>query len=151
MTKLEVLRKSELFRNLDEEQLSQVEKTCTNQVFKTGSILAKQESQANKVYVIEEGTVAIILEVGPLSQRQVQAAGKFEIVGWSALIDPYIYTATVKALETSKVLALDGRELGRLFRTQPEIGYKVGAALASVVAKRLSHAYAQLLGIHSAN
>lgn len=149
MDKLEVLRKSELFSELDDEQLSVVEKMCTCEVFEPGAIICKQDRKENKIYVIEEGLVAIILEVGPLSQRQIQAASNFEVVGWSALIEPYICTATVKAIEKTKVLVFDAHELGRLFRTEPDIMYKVGSAVAYVVAKRLRHAYTQLLGVTS--
>ena len=149
MDRLEVLRKSELFRALDDEQLSLVERMCTAQVFESGAIICKQDRKEDKIFVIEEGLVAILLEVGPLSQRQVQAASNFEVVGWSALIEPYICTATVKAIEKTKVLALDARELGRLFHSKPDIMYKVGSAVAYVVAKRLRSAYTQLLGVTS--
>jgi len=149
MDKLEVLRKCELFRELNDEQLSLVEKMCTSEVFEPGAIICKQDRKENKIYVIEEGLVAIILEAGPLSQRQVQAASNFEVVGWSALIEPYISTATAKAMEKTKVLVFDAHELGHLFHTKPDIMYKVGSAVACVVAKRLRYAYTQLLGVTS--
>ena len=149
MDKLEVLRKCDLFRDLDDEKLSVVEKMCTAQVLETGTIMAKQGRQADKIYVIEEGLAGIVLEVSALSQRQVQAASNFEVVGWSGLIEPFISTATVKALETTKVLVFDARELGKLLRINHGIGYKVGPAVACVVAKRLHSAYTQLLGVTS--
>ena len=149
MDRLEVLRKSELFHELDDEQLGIIEGMCTAQVFEPGEIICKQDSKLDKIFVIEEGLVAIILEVGPLSQRQVQAASNFEVVGWSALIEPSICTATAKAIEKTKVLAFDAKELGRLFRSKPGIMYKVGSAVACVVAKRLRSAYTQLLGVTS--
>ena len=149
MDKLEILRKSELFRNLDDEQLSLVEKMCTSEVFEPGAIICKQDSKLDRILVIEDGLVGIILEVGPLSQRQVQAASNFEVIGWSALIEPYVCTATARAIEKTKVLALNGRDLGKLFRAEPDIMYKVGSAVACVVAKRLRHAYTQLLGVTS--
>ena len=149
MDRLEVLRRCDLFRNLDDEQLREVEKLCTPEVFELGAIMCKQGRRADKVYVIEEGLAGIILEVGPLSERQVQPASNFDVVGWSALIEPYVSTATVRALERTKVLAFDAHELGRLLRTRPDIGYKVGPAVAYVVAKRLHNAYTQLLGVTS--
>ena len=149
MDKLEVLRKSELSRTLDDEQLGILAGMCTTQVFEPGEIICKQDRKENKTYVIEDGLVAIILEVGPLSQRQVQAASNFEVLGWSALIEPYTCTATAKATEKTKVLAFDAKELGRLFHSNPNIMYKVGSAVAYVVARRLRSAYTQLLGVTS--
>jgi CRP-like cAMP-binding protein len=149
MDRLEILRKSELFCEIDNEQLSTVEKLCTPEAFESGAIICKQGDNADKIYVIEDGLVAIILEVGPLSQRQVQSASNFDIVGWSSMIRPYISTATVKAIERTKVLSFKAEELGRLFREEPKIGYKVGQSISFVVADRLQHAYTQLLGVTS--
>lgn len=149
MNKSEVLKKSELFRHLDGEQLSLVEGLCTAEVFEPGDIVTKQDRKEERVYVIEEGLVAIILEAGPLSQRQVQAACNFEIVGWSSMIEPFISTATVKAVEKTKVFTFNGMELYNLCKTHPEIGCIISQGIARVVATRLRNAYTQLLGVTS--
>ena len=147
MNKFEILKRCDLFRNLDDEQLRIVEKLCTSEVFEPGAIICKQGTHADKLYLIEHGTVGIILEVGQLSQRQVQAATDCEVVGWSALIEPYILTATVKAIEKTTVLAFDAHELGHLLRDRPDMEHKIGHGLVYVVARRLNEAYKQLLGI----
>ncbi len=149
MDKFEVLRKCDLFRGLDKEQIDVVEGLCTAEEFEPGTVMCKQGAKADKIYVIEDGVAGIILEVGQLSQRQVQAALDFDVAGWSALIEPYVYTATVKAIEKTRVLTFNARELGRLLRDRTDIGYKVGPAIAYVVAKRLHYAYNQLLGVTS--
>ena len=149
MEKIEVLKRSELFRELPDEQLSVVEKMCTAKVFETGTTICKQGHTEGKTYVIEDGLVGIFVEVGPLALRQVQAVSNFETFGWSAVIPPRTCTATVKALEKTKVLVFSGQELADLCHTKPEIGCKVGRAIARVVATRLRQAYTQLLGVSS--
>lgn len=149
MDKLEILKKSEVFHSLTDEQLKLVQKACTSETFEPGAIIFKQDTKLDKIFVIEEGLVGIFLELGPLSQRQVQSASNFEVVGWSALTPPYISTATAKALEKTKVIVVDANELARLFRSNPEIMYKVGSAVACLVARRLRSAYNQLLGVAS--
>ncbi len=149
MDKLEILRKSEVFSSLNDEQLKLVSKVSKPETFEPGAIICKQDTKLDNIYVIEEGLVGIILEAGPLSQRQVQSATRFEVVGWSALTPPYVSTATAKAVEKTKVIAVDANELGRLFRSNPELMYKVGSSIACLVAKRLRSAYSQLLGVTS--
>ncbi|MFC2002827.1 Crp/Fnr family transcriptional regulator [Chloroflexota bacterium] len=149
LEKLEVLQKCEMFRALDDAQLQVVEKMCTHKVFELGEIIYKQDKIVDKLYVIGEGLVAIILEVGPLAQRQVQAAANFEVLGWSAMIAPHLSTATIKALEKTKVLVFNGQELRDLCLTYPEIGCRVSRGVARVIATRLRHAYTQLLGVTS--
>ena len=147
MDKIEVLKRSDLFRELDDEHLALVGETGTDQVFDGGTAIYKQGSTADLIYVIEEGLVGIILEVGPLSQRQVQAAANFESFGWSAMIPPYTRTATVKTLEQTKVIVFDGRELTAFCTAHGEEGFKIMQALARVIAERLRQAYVQLLGV----
>lgn len=147
MKKLEVLKRSEMFRDLEDEQLALVEKMCAAKEFAAGTVISKQGVVCDSVYVIEEGLVGIILEVGPLAQRQVQTATTFETFSWSAMIEPYVCTATVKAIEKTKVLAFKGRELSGLCNHDPGIGCKISRSIARVISERLRQAYIQLLGV----
>lgn len=147
MDKLEVLKRSDLFRRLSDEQLKVINEMGAPKVFEAGTIICQQGRQEEYLYVIEEGLVAIILEIGPLSQRQVQAVSNFETFGWSAMIPPHTGTATVKALEKTKVIAFKGHELYDLSVSKPEIGFETALAVARVVADRLRQAYIQLLGV----
>jgi CRP-like cAMP-binding protein len=147
MNKIEVLKRSDLFRELDDEHIALVGELGTDQVFDSGAIIYKQGSTADLIYVIDEGLVGIILEVGPLAQRQVQAAANFESFGWSAMIPPYTRTATVKALEQTHVIVFDGRELTDFCTSHGEEGFKIMQAVARVISERLRQAYIQLLGV----
>jgi CRP-like cAMP-binding protein len=147
MNKIEVLKRSDLFRELDDEHLALVAKISTHHLFDAGTIIYRQGAVADQIHVIEEGLVGIILEVGPLAQRQVQAAANFESFGWSAMIPPYTRTATVKALEQTKVMVFNGRELTAFCTTHGEVGFKIMQAVARVISKRLRQAYIQLLGV----
>ena len=147
MDVLEVMRKSDLFYGLNDEQLKLVEKMGTVCEFQPGAIICKQGTTLDKVYLIKDGLVGIVLELGPLSERQVQVAAKFQSFGWSAMIEPYMSSGTAKAIEKTKALAFDRVELGDLCLTQPEIGCRICRAIACIVTRRLHNAYVQLLGV----
>lgn len=147
LSKVGVLKKCALFQYLNDEQLGVIEKMCTEETFEPGKIICKQDKKSDKIYVVEDGLVGIILEVGPLSQRQVQSASKYEVFGWSAMIDPFVYTATVKAIKKTTALAFNGKKLHDLYLTKPEISCLVSRGLTSVIAGRLLEAYTQLLGV----
>jgi CRP-like cAMP-binding protein len=149
MEKSEIVKRSEFFHELNDKELDSIVQICNSEVFEQGTVICKQDQKADKIYLIEDGLVGIILEVGPLSQRQVQAASDYKVFGWSALIPPYTNTATVKALKNTKVLAWNAEDLRKLFNADHNMLYKVNAAVACVVAKRLREAYHQLLGVTS--
>jgi CRP-like cAMP-binding protein len=147
MDKIEVLKRSDLFRELDDEHLALVAEIGTEKIFDAGTIVHRQGAVAELIYVVEEGLVGIILEVGPLAQRQIQAAANFESFGWSAMVPPYTRTTTVKALERTKVVVFNGRELTAFCNTHCEVGFNIMRGVARVIAERLHQAYIQLLGV----
>ena len=147
MTKLEVLKRCPFVRDLSDEQIKKMAEMCYEEVFEAGENLSKQSRTQEKIYLIEDGLVGIYLELGPMNQRQLQSASSFEVVGWSAMLPPYRSHATTKAIETTKVLTFDAKELLNLCETDPAIGTKVHRGLASVIALRLDHAFTQLMGV----
>ena len=149
MSKLEVLKQCPFVRDLNDEQLDIMAEKCYPEVFEVGENLVKQGRIQEKIYIIEDGLVGMYLELGPTNQRQLQSASNFEAVGWSAMIPPCRAQTTVKAIETTKVLSFNGKELIDLCETNPEIGCKVNRALASMIVNRLKNAFIQLMGITS--
>jgi len=147
MTKLEVLKRCPFVRELDDEQLKVMAHMASVEVFEVGESLAKQGRTQEKIYLIEDGLVGLYIEVGPMTHRQIQAASNFEVVGWSAMLPPYRALTTAKAIETTKVVSFNGKDLVELCETNPVIGTKVHRGLASVIAVRLHNAFTQLMGV----
>ncbi len=147
MTKLEVLKRTPFVRELDDEQLKVIADMCHEEVYEVGECLAKQGRSSESLYLIEDGLVGIYLEVGPMTQRMLQAASNYEVVAWTAMLPPYRARATAKAIETTKVLSFNGKELVELCEKNPVIGNKVHRGLASLIAVRLQNAFAQLMGV----
>ena len=149
MNRPAVLHKSDLFDALDEDELKLVASIAEKKQVDTGTVICKQGRVEENIYIVETGSVAITLEVGYHSDRQVQAASILESCGWSAMVEPFISTATVKANEKTSLVYFRGEDLRRFCQDNPEIGIKIYHAVARVVATRLRQAYDQLLGITS--
>jgi len=147
MERIEVLKRSDIFHYLDENELRVIEKMCTPEVFEAGTTICKQDREENKIYVIEEGLVSILLELGPTDKRQIQAASNFECIGWSATVPPFHCTATAKALERTKALSFDGKELRNLIYTNPKLCAEIAGGVAYVISQRLRASFTQLMGV----
>ncbi|MBU2535003.1 MAG: cyclic nucleotide-binding domain-containing protein [Chloroflexi bacterium] len=147
MEKIEVLKRCPMFHELDEEQLKIIADMATSEVYEVGESLGKQGRSQEKVFIIEDGLVGIYLELGPMMHRQIQAASNFELVCWSAILPPHRMYTTVRAIETTKVLAFKGKELAQLCQTHPQIGCKINRGVAQTIATRLNSAYTQLMGV----
>jgi len=147
MDKLEVLKRSDVFHYLEDSELKEVEKMCMPEVFEAGTIICKQDKEQDKLYIIEEGLVSVLLELGPTDKRQIQAASNFECFGWSASIPPYRCTCSARALEKTKVLAFNGKELRNLVYSNPKLCAAIAGGVAYVISQRLRAAFTQLMGI----
>ena len=147
METIEVLRRSDIFHYLEDGELQTMAKMCTPKVFEASTIIGKQDREAENVYVIEEGLVSILLELGPTDRRQIQTASNFECFGWSATIPPFHHTATTKALERTKVLAFKGMDLRNLIYTNPKLCAEIAGGVAYVISQRLRAAFTQLIGV----
>jgi CRP-like cAMP-binding protein len=147
MEAIEILRRSDIFHYLEDDELKLAARMCTPLVFEAGAIICRQDVEAETIYVIEEGLVSIILELGPTDKRQIQTATNFECFGWSATIPPFRCTSTVKALERTKVLAFKGMELRNLIYSNPELCAKIAGGVAYVISQRLRAAFSQLMGV----
>jgi CRP-like cAMP-binding protein len=146
MDKLEVLKRSDVFHYLDEADLKTVEKMATEEVFEPGEIIFRQDKHAEKIYIIEDGLVSILLEMGPTDKRQIQSASNFECFGWAATIPPFRRLCMAKAVERTKVLAFDGMELRNLVDTNSKLCAEIAGGVAYVISQRLKAAFDQLMG-----
>jgi CRP/FNR family cyclic AMP-dependent transcriptional regulator len=146
MDRIEVLRRSDVFHYLDESDLKIVAEMCVSEEFKPGEIIFRQGKGAEKIYVIEDGLVSLLLEMGPTDKRQIQAASNFECFGWAATIPPYRRLNMAKALEKTKVLVFDGKELRNLVNTNPKLCAEIAGGVAYVISQRLRAAFSQLMG-----
>ncbi len=147
MDRHEVLRKSDVFHYLDEAELAEVDKMCSEETFEAGTVLFKQDRQLEKLYVVAEGCVSIQLELGPTDKRQMQSAGVHECIGWEASIPPFRAMCTAQTLEKTTVLSFSGRELRNLYYTNPGLCCACAGGVAYVISQRLKTAFSQLMGV----
>jgi CRP-like cAMP-binding protein len=143
----EVLKRSDVFHYLADKELEAMAKMCSPEIFEAGAIICKQDKDEENIYIIEEGLVSILLELGPTEKRQIQTASNFECIGWSATIPPFRCTATVKALEKTKTLVFNGKELRNLIYTNPKLCAEIAGGVAFVISQRLRAAFTQLMGV----
>lgn len=65
-------------------------------------------------------------------------ASPWKIVGWSFLVPPNRYTASVATTAPSRLLMIKSPDFYYLMHKEPRMGVKVMANLAQVVASRMS-------------
>ena len=136
------LQDNELFGSLTEDELSKIAPLCSDFVAIEGATILMEGRNASHLYVVTDGQVALQKWIRPphgtRSRRTtITLCRPGEIVGWSALVEPYKYTLSAVAWEHTRLINIDAKMLRRTLDTHPEIGYKVMSSLAAVVLRRL--------------
>jgi CRP-like cAMP-binding protein len=74
----------------------------------------------------------------PVRRITVDIVGANEVVGWSSIVEPYIYTLTAICLQKTKVLSINGLNLRRLMSEDQQISNAMNKGLIRVIADRLA-------------
>lgn len=134
-----VLGKVPLFIDLSGRELQRLGAACRQQDFAPGDVLLRQGEPGSALYVIASGRVQVTRHGDYATSYGLTTAGPGEVVGDMALLDDLPHSATVSALEPTRVLVLPVFEFRAALREEPDITIRLLAA----VSRRLRQAEAR--------
>ena len=143
----DVMKKSDVFGDLSMEDIQEVAKLCRVEEFEAGTTIFRQDSASTDMYIVEDGLVSILLELGQTDRRQLQAATNFQCFSWTAAVPPFTHVSMAKAIERTRVLAFDGKQLRGIINTNPRLCAEIMAGIAKVIASKLRMSFSQLMGV----
>ncbi len=151
MVSIDQLKSYKFFKGFTDEELKRLAGIATEESYKSGVQLWKKGDPANKAYFLEEGKVVLVMDAymgpqRPPMQVTVDIVTKGDGMGWSAIVEPYLYTLGARCIDDSKVIAFDAVKLRRMFDEDSALGFKFMHATAKLVATRLTHTEIILIG-----
>ena len=144
-----ILKRHPFFKDLQQEYFDFILGCASNVVFKEDDIIMKENTPADKFYLIREGMVAIDIPIGINQSVTVQTASDGEILGWSWLIPPYRYRFNCRVVKNVRAIALDGKCLREKCEKNHDLGYELLKRLAGVFTQRLEAARKQIISLTS--
>ena len=143
MTYKQALRECTVFAGLSDAELEKVASSVVEKQYEAGTTIFQEGDNAEELLVLQEGKVALQMTLPngqvPMSRRiTVDLVTGNEVIGWSAITEPYVYTLTAVCLQNVNALSINGNKLGRLLQDNPKAGYEVMKGLIKVVALRLA-------------
>ncbi len=140
MISLEFLENVQVFENLDDNQLTRIQKHCQEAEFSRGDKIFSAGEKTQYLWVVMEGQVALQWDApggSALPGSTITRLSELMTFGWSSLVPPYSYRLSAYcATRTCKVMQVDRDALIQLFENDAELGYKVMLKLLSVVGSR---------------
>jgi len=147
MVSPELLRRFVFFAGVSDEELKQLAMAGREQAASVGEVLFTEGKHAHNFYFLTEGTVEL-LNVGSGNQESIAISSlpAGELLGWSAVIAPYIYTATARAARPSRVIVFAGADLEKLM-SDDHFSSLLMKKIAQVIGQRLKDTRIQLLSL----
>lgn len=103
-----------------------------------GEVLFRQGDPAEALFFIEEGELAVMLEVPGAGRSPVRTFGPGQSLGEMALYRSVRRTATVEALSPSRLRRLSAAELAEMERTDPALALSMHRHVAESLAERVT-------------
>ncbi len=129
-----------LFEQLTNGELMDIAMLCRKHSYDEGVTCFVQGREATEFHLCRSGRVDIIVKLGmPWDiEATVHTVTGGEVLGWSALVGPYIYTASAKCIERTQDIYINGSDLRNLFKGRQHMAYEVMTNLSAVISSRLT-------------
>lgn len=138
MIGIEELKKFKIFKELNERELGLIVDIAKEDTCEAGARIFAEKALATNLYLILEGKIEIKIRcAGDERVVVLDQIEPGEIFGWSAVTEPYTFTAAAWTLEKTKLIVLKGERLKELFEKNNHLGYRVIKEIASVISRRL--------------
>ncbi len=137
------------FAGLDESTLGKLASLVSQLHFPEGETIFRQGDPATTLYLLLDGWVDLTVSQDAQGVRRelLMTLTQGEVFGWSAVVEPYIYTASAQCATPVTVLALPGPDLLALFTADAQLCYTLMNRICRVIAGRLESARAQLVSL----
>jgi CRP/FNR family transcriptional regulator, cyclic AMP receptor protein len=124
-----------LFVDLSQRELQRLAAACAEREYAAGDVLVRQGDPGAGLFVIESGRVRVMRhEEG--SARELSVMGPGEVFGEMALLDEYPRSATVTAIEPTRVILLPVFDFRAALHEDGDISIR----LLAVISRRLRRA-----------
>jgi CRP-like cAMP-binding protein len=150
MVSPEFLRRYPFFGKLGDEHLAAIAMLAEEVAVEKGEVLFETGQPADKLYLLVEGCVdlhyVVVDEINTELRKDffISEINPGEPFGISALIEPHVYTATVRATCSSRAVKIDAPGLRALCEVDPKICAIMMRQIAKATMSRLNDTRVQL-------
>lgn len=143
-SKKETLKNSQLFWKLTDSQINTVADIFQEEFYWAGARIFSEGETAHNLYIVEEGKVALEMEIRIGSRTRKHAV--IDVItngqgfGWSAITERPVFTMSAICSENTKLYACNGQQLRVLCEKDKDLYGKVMDELILLVSDRLEHA-----------
>ncbi|HEY0839479.1 MAG TPA: universal stress protein, partial [Vulgatibacter sp.] len=137
-------------RGVTGELLRRIASISRQEDFAQGAVLLREAGEADTVFLLETGLVALELNVPGKGPARLESLRSGDIVGLSWFFPPYRWHLDAIAVEPTSVLAIDARRLRVWMKEDVELGQALVTRFARQLYERLERVRMQRLDLYKA-
>jgi CRP-like cAMP-binding protein len=130
---IDELKQYEILAELDPTELKILSGMADATQAREGEVLIRAGLPARTLYILKQGDLMVAFPDG----RAITMHKPGGVVGWSALVSPTSYTASVTCLTDCTLISFSGSELLRLVQRNVAVGTKIMRKISEVLSRRL--------------
>ena len=121
------LKEFKFFKGFTDAQLEKLAAMAVEESYEAGTQMYKKGDPARSLFMCQEGKVVMVMDnyMGPQRtpmQITVDIITRGESMGWSAVVEPYLYTLGALCIDNCRLIALDAAKLRALMDDDCELG-----------------------------
>lgn len=138
------LKRFRYFGGMPESVLDGIAAISTLRAFRVGDRLLEEAAPAKEMMIVKSGQLDIVYRLGDGREVTAESVGRGDVIGWSALLEPYQLTASVVGAKDGEVIAIAGAPLRQMCEVDAWLGYQLMIEIARGLRDRLGGLRVQL-------
>lgn len=142
------LRQVELFKPLNEEELSVFCGEIETKEFKKGDFLFSENAPGNKyLFVIEDGEVELFKKTPYGEEKRLTYFSRFDFLGEGTMMADTPHSTNARAMKDTKVYCISRENFTALFDGHASIALKIFMQISKVISRRMRQSNMRLVNI----
>jgi CRP/FNR family cyclic AMP-dependent transcriptional regulator len=143
-----ILAEHPFLKGLESHHVQLIVGCASNMRFDAGQFILREGEEANQFYIIRKGKVALEVFSPEQGSIIIDTLVDGEVLGWSWLIPPYYWRFDARAVDLTRVIALDGKCLRTKCEEDHHLAYELLKRFAAIMEQRLQATRLQLMDIY---
>jgi CRP/FNR family transcriptional regulator, cyclic AMP receptor protein len=131
------LKNFSCFHDLSDEQRQAIAQLTTAVCYPPGHVLFKEGKPAEHIFLLANGQVEILYQIGEDQPTRVDLISGEEILGCCTLVPPYLNTSTAKNLTEVEVLEIESEALRNLMKEDCSLGFAIQQQVIQILLDRV--------------
>ncbi len=114
-----------LFKGFSEEELNMIAPMLSEEFYKKGDVIWEEGSPEQGLYMIDYGKVRVSRGTQEGHRQVLAVLKKNNFFGELSLLDGRSHSASVEAVEDTKVMVLQRKDMEKILQENPHTAYKI--------------------------